>query len=285
MSHSRQSQRRTGSSRGQNQRDERRLSRAERRGNKAPNVVDIQDAVARQQGPEKTSWSEHDLRHIQALTENQDVALQAWFASDEGHLALLGSAGSGKTLLASYLGSVSYTRREQRRIVIIRSGVPKRDPGALPGTLEQKQAKYESPYISCFHQLFGKAKTYENMKEKGVIEFHTTSFIRGMTFDDSIIIVEECQNMDFDELDSVLTRPGTNSRVILTGDTLRQCDLKHFETSGVQILEEVADELEGMTLVQFTPEDCVRSGFAKSWLQATERFFTKERAQARNERK
>jgi phosphate starvation-inducible PhoH-like protein len=247
-------------------------------------VVDINDAAARQAGPDKKSWHEHDLRHIKAMTENQDVAIQAWFATDEGHLALLGSAGTGKTLLATYLGSVSVTRKEQLRIVVIRAGVPKRDPGALPGTLEQKQAKFEAPYISCFHQLFGKASTYENMKEAKVVEFHTTSFIRGMTFDDSIIIVEECQNMDFDELDSVLTRPGINSRVILTGDTLRQCDLKHFETSGVQILEEVAHELEGMTLVQFTPDDCVRSGFAKSWLQATERFFTKERAQARNQR-
>jgi phosphate starvation-inducible protein PhoH len=279
---SQQSERRTGrSNRSRREgRNDRRTTREQ-----PENVIQMNDVAARREGPDKKTWNEHDLRHIQALTENQDVALQAWFASDEGHLALLGSAGSGKTLLASYFASVAYTRREQRRIVVIRAGVPKRDPGALPGTLEQKQAKYESPYIACFHQLFGKALTYQNMKDAGVIEFHTTSFIRGMTFDDSIIIVEECQNMDFDELDSVLTRPGTNSRVILTGDTLRQCDLKHFETSGVQILEEVAHELEGMTLVQFTPEDCVRSGFAKSWLLATERFFTKARAQARNERR
>lgn len=278
---SQQSERRTGRKGSRREgRGDRRVSRE-----KPDNVVLLNDAVARRDGPDKKSWHEHDLRHIQALTENQEIAIQAWFATDEGHLALLGSAGSGKTLLASYLASVSYTRKEQYRIVVIRSGVPKRDPGALPGTLEQKQAKYEAPYISCFHQLFGKALTYQNMKDAGVIEFHTTSFIRGMTFDDSIIIVEECQNMDFDELDSVLTRPGTNSRVILTGDTLRQCDLKHFETSGVQILEEVAHELEGMTLVQFTPEDCVRSGFAKSWLMATEKYFTKARARARNERK
>ena len=284
MSHSRQSQRRTGSNKGQGQREERRGNRAERRGNKAPNVVDINDAVARKEGLAKKQWHEHDLRHIQGMTDNQDTAIEAYLATDDGHLGLLGSAGAGKTLLALYLAFISYTRGEAEGVTIVRSSVPKRDPGALPGTLEQKQAPYEAPYRSLLHFLFGRASTYDDMKEAGVIEYKSTSYLRGTTIDNRIILVEEAQNLDFDEIDSVLTRAGTGSRVILTGDTLRQCDLKHFEVSGIQILQQVKDKLEGMTIVEFGPQDCVRSGFAKSWLLATEEFFTEQRARERNER-
>lgn len=279
---SQQSERRTGRSK-----SSRREGRSDRRTTREQpeNVINMNDAVARRDGPDKKQWHEHDLRHIQALTEGQETAIQAWYADDEGHEALLGSAGTGKTLLACYFGAVAYTRREQDGITIIRSAVPKRDPGALPGTLEQKQAPFEAPYIAIFQQLFGRKSTYEDMKKAGVVEFLSTSFLRGTTFDNRILIIEEAQNLDFDEIDSVLTRVGRGTRIILTGDTLRQCDLKHFETSGIQILDEVKHEIEGMTVVNFTPEDCVRSGFTKSWLQATERYFTKERAMARNERK
>lgn len=275
-----QSERRTGRKGGKREgRDNRRPTR-----DQPDNVLDMNDALARKEGPAKMQWHEHDLRHIKAMNENQEIAIQAWFASAEGHLALLGSAGTGKTLLALYCASVSYTRKDQARIVIIRSAVPKRDPGALPGTLEQKQAKYEIPYIGVMQQLFGHHDTYERMKERYVIEFHSTSFLRGQTFDDAIILIEEAQNMDFDELDSVLTRVGVNSRVIITGDTLRQCDLRHFEQSGLSILTDVQSDLPEMTVVNFKPEDCVRSGFARSWLMATEKHFTQERADARYKR-
>lgn len=248
------------------------------------NVLDLNDALARKEGPSKKQWHEHDLRHIKGMNENQDIAIQAWFASDDGHEALLGSAGTGKTLLALYLASVEYTRGNCEGITIIRASVPKRDPGALPGTLEQKQAPYEAPYVGIMQQLFGRKSTYEDMKVAGVIEYKSTSYIRGQTIDNRVIVVEEAQNLDFDEIDSVLTRAGEGSRVILTGDTLRQCDLKHFETSGIQILKEVQDRLEGMTVVEFGPQDCVRSGFARSWLLATEDFFTEQRARERNDR-
>jgi phosphate starvation-inducible protein PhoH len=259
-------------------------NRRQRRGDQPENVVNFNDAVARREGPDKKAWHEHDLRRIQALTENQDIAIQAWLAEAEGHLSLLGSAGTGKTLLALYLAFLSYTRGEAEGVTVVRSSVPKRDPGALPGTLEQKQAPYEAPYRSLLHFLFGRASTYDDMKTAGVIEYKSTSYLRGTTIDNRIILVEEAQNLDFDEIDSVLTRAGTGSRVILTGDTLRQCDLKHFEVSGIQILQQVKDRLEGMTIVEFGPQDCVRSGFARSWLLATEEFFTEQRARERNDR-
>ena len=248
------------------------------------NILDLNDALARKEGPTKKQWHEHDLRHIKAKTDGQETAIQAWFADPEGHLSLIGSAGTGKSLLAVYCASVDYTRGQVEGITIIRASVPKRDPGALPGTLEQKQAPYEAPYASLLQTLFGRKSTYDDMKAAGVIEYKSTSYIRGTTIDNRIIIVEEAQNLDFDEIDSVLTRAGEGSRVILTGDTLRQCDLKHFETSGIQILKEVQDKLEGMTVVEFGPHDCVRSGFARSWLLATEDFFTEQRARERNER-
>lgn len=274
-----QSERRNGS---KSNREGKRQHRAKRE--QPSNVLNLHDAIARTEGPDKKQWHEHDLVHLKALTENQEIAIQAWFANDYGHLALLGSAGTGKTALAVYLASVSLTRKEAGRITLVRSAVPKRDPGALPGTLEQKQAPYEAPYKPIFQTLFRRASTYDDMKAAGLVQFVSTSYLRGQTFDDEILIIEEAQNLDFDEIDSVLTRVGQGTRVILTGDTLRQCDLKHFETSGIQILEQVKDQLEGMTVVNFTPDDCVRSGFAKSWLKATEEFFTRERAQARNER-
>jgi phosphate starvation-inducible PhoH-like protein len=254
------------------------------RGRDDSNVVDFNDAQARREGPTKKTWHEHDLRHIRGMTENQEIAIEAYLATDDGHLSLLGSAGTGKTLLALYLAFVSYTRGEAEGVTVVRASVPKRDPGALPGTLEQKQAPYEAPYRSLLHFLFGRASTYDDMKEAGVIEYKSTSYLRGTTIDNRIILVEEGQNLDFDEIDSVLTRAGTGSRVILTGDTLRQCDLKHFEVSGIQILQQVKDRLEGMTIVEFGPQDCVRSGFAKSWLLATEEFFTEQRLRERLDR-
>lgn len=255
-----------------------------RRNGDDSNVLNLSDVLARKEGPSKKQWHEHDLRHIQGMTDGQDTAIQAWHALPGGHLALIGSAGTGKTLLAAYFGSLGYVRGEQDGITIVRASVPKRDPGALPGTLEQKQAPYEAPYKGIFQTLFGRQSTYDDLKEAGIIEYKSTSYIRGTTIDNRIILVEEAQNLDFDEIDSVLTRVGENSRLILTGDTLRQCDLKHFETSGIQILKEVQDKLDGMTVIEFGPHDCVRSGFAKSWLLATEDFFTQQRAQARNER-
>lgn len=277
---SQQSERRTG------RRNSRREGKNDRRSSREQpeNVVQLHDAEARRQGPDKKQWHEHDLRHIRAMTDGQETAIEAWFENPEGHLGLLGSAGTGKTLIAAYLASVCVTRKEQEGITIVRASVPKRDPGALPGTLEQKQAPFEAPYKGIFQQLFGRQSTYDDMKTAGLIEYRSTSYIRGTTIRDRIIIVEEAQNLDFDEIDTILTRAGEGARVILTGDTLRQCDLKHFETSGIQILQEVKDRLEGMTVVEFGPNDCVRSGFARSWLLATEEYFTEQRARERNER-
>lgn len=235
------------------------------------------EVQARLQGPEKISWTRKDLADIRPRTPNQMSACRAWAEGD--HLALLGSAGVGKTFLACYFASCAMLdeKSEQDRIVIIRSAVQGRDVGALPGKLSEKLAEYEVPYADAFGELFGPPSTYRLMKGKGKIVFASTSFLRGTNLRNAIVIVEEAQNMNFGEIDSAITRLNETSRFIITGDSYRQCDLGHREISGLPIFEQVAPDVRGVTVVQFTRHDCQRKGLVESWLAATEDHFQRMR--------
>ena len=159
-----------------------------------------------------------------------------------------------------------------KRIVIVRSAVTTRDQGFLPGTLQEKMALYEVPYKDIFAELCsGRRDVYDLLKKKGYLEFMSTSFIRGLTLDDAIVIVDEVQNLTDHEINSVLTRVGKNTRVILCGD-YRQDDLrmtgKKSQESGIKILLEVASKMKSFSLVKFDIKDIVRSGFVREYLIA-----------------
>ena len=211
-----------------------------------------------------------ELRHIKPLTVNQH---RVWDAYQDGsNLMLHGYAGTGKTFLSSYLALKEVLIDETyKKVVIIRSVVPSRDMGFLPGSEKQKAEVYEQPYQEICDDLFGRGDGWKILKMKKLVEFTTTSFLRGTTFNDSIIIVDECNKMTFQEIDTVMTRIGNNSRIVFCGD-YRQTDLhKPHEKTGIKELMNITRRMPSFDHIEFGIEDIVRSGVVKEYIiQKTE---------------
>lgn len=227
-----------------------------------------QNGTAKHNGPKRKTWSIHDLKTIKPLTPSQDDLFHAFMNYD--HICAHGTAGTGKTYLAFYLAlnEILNPKTPQERIIVVRSVVPTRDVGFLPGDLDEKVAVYESPYKDICADLIGRPSTYDDMKDAGLIQFMPTSFVRGLTWDNAIVIVEECQNMSFHEINSIVTRLGQHSRILFTGDT-NQTDLRPIEC-GMEKLLQVAKNIQTFAMVEFTQHDIVRSELVKSWIVATE---------------
>lgn len=228
--------------------------------------------MAQVEGPKRKKWSLHDLQPIQPMTDRQHDMFEAFYSGT--HVCAYGSAGVGKTYLALYLAmkDVLDKMRDQKRLIIVRTTVQGRQQGYLPGTQEEKEAPFELPYKDIMHDLFGRASTYDDMKEAHLIEFKSTTALRGLTWDDAIIVVDEFQNMTWEELDSVVTRVGTNSRLIICGDVRHQCDLGRHEVSGAQNALKVMQDMPSFSCVQFTKDDIVRSDFVKQWITTREKL-------------
>ena len=235
------------------------------------NEININNTRAMEEGPIKKKWSLHDLKTIRPLTSTQEEMFHAFYNGND--ICAHGTAGTGKTFLALTLAfqEILDKRTEANHIIIVRSNVATRDVGHLPGTLDEKMSEYEKPYQEICAELFGKPSTYRDMKEAGLVSFMPTSFIRGLTWNNAVVIVEEGQNMNFHEIDSVMTRVGHDSRVIYTGD-VPQADLPHVgrDKSGMQILLDVLHDLPDFEDIKFTKHDIVRGDFCKRWIVATE---------------
>ena len=202
------------------------------------------------------------LKEIEPLTKSQVAVFDSY-----KHLMLHGCAGTGKTFISLYLALDDLQKEEYSRIVLVRSAVPTREMGFLPGTEDEKSKVYEAPYVSIMQELFSRGDNpYGQLKQKGVINFLTTSYIRGTTFNDSVIIVDECQNMTFHELDSIITRVGKNCRIIFCGDFF-QSDLKN---SGLKDFIKIINGMYEFDFVEFGIPDIVRSDFVRSYL--TEKY-------------
>lgn len=231
----------------------------------------LNNGKAWEEGPKRKTWTKHDLRTIRPLTAAQEDMFHAYI--NNYNICGYGTAGTGKTFLAIYLAlnEIFNDQSEIDHMIIVRSIVSTRDPGHLPGTLGEKVAPHESAYYDIFHDLIGKASTYSDMKDAGLVQFKTTSFIRGSTWNNAIIIIDESQNMNFEEFSSVMTRVGENSKVIMLGD-IKQNDLLHSrkETSGMAQALKVIEHMPEFSMVRFTPHDIVRSEFVKSWIMACE---------------
>jgi predicted ribonuclease YlaK len=218
-----------------------------------------------------------NMKHIQPMTENQAKLIDLY--NDERDLKgimALGSAGTGKTYLSLYLAIKDVLQKnEYREVIIVRSSVQSREQGHMPGSAAQKMENFEKPYIDIVNDLFGRGDAYQILKQKGTIKFTSTSFIRGLTFDNSLILVDECQNMNQQELRTVMTRVGENSRIIFCGDT-KQDDLtgtKHkTDISGLCYFKRVVDRMDKdcFGIVEFGIEDIVRSGIVKEFIIAEE---------------
>lgn len=243
------------------------------------NIVELTNALAQngramREGPKRKHWTRHDLKQIQPLTPAQETMFREFF--DGQHVFAHGSAGTGKTYLSIYLALNEFFRveSEYEHIIIVRSAVPTRDVGFLPGTLEEKNAVYEMAYRDIFADLIGRQSTYDDMKEAGMVQFVSTSFVRGLTWDHALVIFDEVQNCTEQEIHSVMTRIGQGSRVIVCGDK-QQNDLhgkKGTMASGTAMILALAETMSSVSVVDFKWEDCVRSGFAREWLHAVEHY-------------
>jgi predicted ribonuclease YlaK len=211
-----------------------------------------------------------DLKTFSPLTDNQKKFFDAYKIGDY-FIALHGVAGTGKTFIALYkaLEEVLDKGNPFNKIIIVRSAVPSREVGHLPGDLDEKTLIYKQPYQQICETLFGRKDAYQRLEEQHQIEFISTSFIRGQSFDDAIIIVDECQNMNWSEISTVMTRVGYRSKIIWCGD-YRQTDLNKSrnDISGIKQFLAVAKNMEAFTHIEFTVDDIVRSSLVRDWIIA-----------------
>ena len=211
-----------------------------------------------------------DLLQFDPITLNQEKSYAAW---DEGYnLVLTGTAGTGKTFNALYLAleDVLDKDTDYDKLIIVRSMVPTRDMGFLPGTKAEKEDAFTTPYKNICCELFGDKASYNKMLIGGQIQFESTSFIRGTTFDNSIIVVDEMQNLNFHELDSVITRVGRSTKIIFSGD-YKQSDFKYEdEKQGIVKFLQIVEQLKNFEIINFGWEDIVRSDFVRDYIMTKE---------------
>jgi phosphate starvation-inducible PhoH-like protein len=222
--------------------------------------------LAKQRNQSTALFNIQSLLKVEAKTENQQRAFDYFL---EGYnLILSGSAGSGKTMLALYLGLKSLLLRKYEKVVIVRSIVPTRNIGFLKGSQAEKEEIYEQTYKHLVNKLLPTIpNAYDVMKKEKTIEFTSTSFIRGNNIDKAVVIIDEFSNLTYHELSSVITRLGENCKVIFSGDFF-QSDLRYSdEKAGVlQFLKVLSNMPEDFKRVDFTIDDVVRSGLVKRFL-------------------
>ncbi len=218
-----------------------------------------------------------DLKTFSPLTDNQKKFFDSYNRGDY-FIMLHGSPGVGKTFLAVYKGLEEVLDRSNsfQKVVIIRSAVQVRDQGFVPGTLEEKMAIFSMPYVDICSTLFGRKDAYQRLVEQGHIEFMSTTAIRGVTLDDSIIIVDESQSMTWHELNSIISRCGLKSKIMFVGD-LKQNDLikNRNDVSGFHKFIQISRTMDEFYEIMFTPDDIVRSSLVKSWIIACEDYEEK----------
>ena len=233
-----------------------------------------QKRVLRQQGSKEETVQRNilSLKNINPLTDNQRKTFEAY--DNSKNLMLHGIAGTGKSFISLYLSlkEVMKSDSKYKRVVIIRSVVPTRDMGFLPGNNKEKAKVYEAPYYAICTELFGRGDAYDVLKSKGTVEFITSSFIRGITLNDSIIVVDEIANMTLHELDSIITRVGKNCKILFCGD-FRQSDFtKDHERNGLVDFMRIIERMKSFEFIDFDQNDIVRSSMVKEYIITKDRL-------------
>ena len=230
-----------------------------------------QGMTAKQKKRRKPIGGEHMLP-VEPITDNQKIFFDEW---DKGQmLYAYGVAGTGKTFIALYkaLKDVLDDYTPYDKIYIVRSLVATREIGFLPGDHEDKSSLYQIPYKNMVQAMFempddnSYEMLYDNLKAQETISFWSTSFIRGTTLDNAIVIIDECQNLNFHELDSIITRVGQDSKIVFCGDAAQTDLLKNNERTGILDFQRIIQNMEEFSLVEFGIDDIVRSGLVKSYL-------------------
>jgi predicted ribonuclease YlaK len=234
------------------------------------NTAKQKPRVAAEQGYRKIRID--DLLTFEPITENQSKAKKAY--NKDRNLMLKGYPGTGKTFLALLfaLQEVLDPSSDYKRVAIIRSVVPTRDIGFLKGDDKEKIAVYETPYRDICEELFNIKGAYDILKAQGSIIFDTTSFIRGRSLHNTIFIVDECENLNFHELDSVITRVGNYSKIIYCGDHGQTDFTKEGDKIGLINFSRILKEMDNFTFVDFGIDDIVRSALVKSYIIAKDRL-------------
>ena len=214
----------------------------------------------------------NQLNEIKPVTDSQKVVFDSW---KQGlNQFLFGCAGTGKTFVSLYLALSEVLKNETPydKVVMVRSLIPTREIGFLPGDEEDKAALYQVPYSNMMQFMFEQPNEqafeslYNRIKAQGSFYFLSTSFLRGLTFVNTIIIVDECQNLNFHELDTIITRVGQDSKIFFCGD-FSQSDLtKMHERNGLMDFLQILQEMEEFNCVEFNIGDIVRSGFVRNYL-------------------
>ena len=214
------------------------------------------------------------LKTIEPLTSNQERVFKSY--SEGKHLVLHGAAGTGKTFISLYLALQQGLDEGNPydKVYMVRSLVPTREIGFLPGDHEDKSNLYQIPYKNMVKYMFEMPDDtafdflYDNLRTQETISFWSTSFIRGTTFDNSVIIVDEFSNLNFHELDSIITRIGQNCRIIFSGDVAQSDLVKNNERTGILDFLQIIQSMPSFDSVEFGIDDIVRSGLVREYLIA-----------------
>ena len=214
----------------------------------------------------------NQLSTIKPVTDSQKLVFESW---KKGlNQFLFGCAGTGKTFISLYLALQEVLKNETPydKVIVVRSLIPTREIGFLPGDEEDKAALYQVPYSNMMQFMFEQpneqafSMLYDRLKAQGSFYFLSTSFLRGLTFDNSIIIVDECQNLNFHELDTIMTRVGQDSKIIFSGDYFQTDLQKNAEKEGLGSFMAILEAMEEFSTIEFTIGDIVRSGLVRSYL-------------------
>ena len=221
----------------------------------------------------KTQLISHDqLVEMKGVTKNQ---LEVFKQYAEGkNLFLYGPAGTGKTFVVLYnaIKEVLDPKTNYNCIYIVRSLMPTRSLAFMPGDEQDKSSLYQVPYDNMLRLMFKLAAEeqfdimYKELKKQGNVAFLSTSFLRGITLDNAIVLVDECQNLNFHELDTIMTRVGQESKIMFSGD-FDQTDLREDdEKAGLGQFIKIINEMKEFYSCEFDIGDIVRSGLVRSYI-------------------
>ena len=228
--------------------------------------------TAKQMKRKKPLSSEY-LIEVEPLTDNQRRLFDSY--ADDKHIIAYGCAGTGKTFITLYnaLQDVLDETTPYERVYLVRSLVSTREIGFLPGTHEDKADIYQIPYKNMVKYMFEMQDDnefemlYDALRGQETVRFWSTSFLRGTTMDNCIIIVDEMQNLNFHELDSIITRVGENCKIIFCGDAAQSDLVKTNERNGILDFKKIILAMtEDFDSIEFDVNDIVRSGFVRNYI-------------------
>ena len=237
-------------------------------------TTNVGAGMSTKQMKRKKPYNSDMMVDVQPITDNQKIAFD--FYNEGKNLFLYGAAGTGKTFITLYLAlkEVLSPMTPYTRVVVVRSLVSTREIGFLPGDHEDKSMLYQIPYKNMVKYMFQMPSDadfemlYGNLKAQESIKFWSTSFIRGTTLDNAIVIVDEFQNLNFHELDSIITRVGENSKIMFCGDASQTDLIKTNDRNGIVDFMNILRKMNSFDIIEFDINDIVRSGLVKEYIIA-----------------